>query len=328
MGKPKGELRRKSKLLKHSSNHSQPYSENNTVKTSLSISASKPVAQNNELKPGLYIIATPIGNARDITLRAIDILQIADVIVCEDTRVTAKLLAIHHITRPLIAYHEHNSELAGPKILNRLKRGEVVALVSDAGTPLISDPGFRLVQACAQENIYATHLPGASSVLTSIVLAGLPTDRFLFAGFPPNKQGKRTNFFEGLKFVQATLIFFENPKRIIKSLNNMASVFGPRDAAVGRELTKKFEEIQRGSLQKLSDHYIQVGVPKGEVTIVISPPTANEMETPQEDIDRLLKKVLAISSVKDAVSAVVKATGAQKRDVYTRALELSAHAKK
>jgi len=221
-----------------------------------------------------------------------------------------------------MAYHEHNSELAGPKIINRLKRGEIVALVSDAGTPLISDPGFRLVQACAREKIYATHLPGASSVLTSLVLAGLPTDRFLFAGFPPNKAGKSLSFFENLKFVQATLIFLENPKRLVKSLNNMAHIFGPRDAAIGRELTKKFEEIRKGSLQELSDHYTLNGMPKGEVTIVISPPTTNEMATPKQDIDRLLKKVLAISSLKDAVSAVVKETGAPKRDVYTRALEL------
>jgi len=322
MSKPRGEPRRKSKLLKHSSNHSQPSSDNSSDKTSLSINASKPVPQNNELKPGLYIIATPIGNARDISLRALDTLRIADVIVCEDTRVTSKLLAIHHITRPLMAYHEHNSELAGPKIINRLKRGEIVALVSDAGTPLISDPGFRLVQACAREKIYATHLPGASSVLTSLVLAGLPTDRFLFAGFPPNKAGKSLSFFENLKFVQATLIFLENPKRLVKSLNNMAHIFGPRDAAIGRELTKKFEEIRKGSLQELSDHYTLNGMPKGEVTIVISPPTTNEMATPKQDIDRLLKKVLAISSLKDAVSAVVKETGAPKRDVYTRALEL------
>jgi 16S rRNA (cytidine1402-2'-O)-methyltransferase len=326
MGKPKGELRRKSKLLKHSSNHSQPSIDNNSIKTNHSINASKPTAHNNEFKPGLYIIATPIGNARDITLRALDTLNIADVIVCEDTRVTSKLLAIHHITRPLITYHEHNSELAGPKIINRIKRGEIVALVSDAGTPLISDPGFRLVQACAQEKIYATHLPGACSVLASLVLAGLPTDRFLFAGFSPNKVGKRTNFFEGLRFVQATLIFLENPKRLVKSLNDMARVFGPRDAAIGRELTKKFEEVRKGSLQELSDHYKQVSVPKGEVTIVISPPNANELETPQEDIDRLLKKVLKTLSLKDAVNAVVKKSGAPRRNVYTRALELSARA--
>jgi 16S rRNA (cytidine1402-2'-O)-methyltransferase len=322
MSKPKGELRRKSKFLKHSSYHSQPSSKNNYDKNSLGANASKPIPQNNELKSGLYIIATPIGNARDISLRALDTLKVADVIVCEDTRVTSKLLAIHHITRPLIAYHEHNSELAGPKIIKRLKRGEIVALLSDAGTPLISDPGFRLVQACAREKIYATHLPGASSVLTSLVLAGLPTDRFLFAGFPPNKELKNVNFFESLKFVQATLIFLENPKRLVKSLNNMARVFGPREAAIGRELTKKFEEIRKGSLQELSDHYTRDGVPKGEITIVISPPTANEMETPQEDIDRLLETVLAVSSLKDAVSAVVKATGASKREVYTRALEL------
>jgi 16S rRNA (cytidine1402-2'-O)-methyltransferase len=275
----------------------------------------------------LYIIATPIGNARDITLRALETLHTADVIVCEDTRVIAKLLAIHNIARPLMAYHEHNAERAGPKIIERLKHGEIVALVSDAGTPLISDPGFRLIQACIEENIYATHLPGASSVLTSLVLAGLPTDRFLFAGFPPNKTVKRMSFFEGLKLVQATLVFLESPKRLAKSLSDMTLVFGSRDAAVGRELTKKFEEIRRGSLSELGDNYTQAGAPKGEVTIVVAPPTVSETETPPEKIDHLLKNALASASLKDAVSSVVAATGASKRDVYARALELDTRCK-
>jgi len=322
MGKPEGEQNLKSKRLQRSSKHSQPSGDNSEAETSPGVVASKPPALKYELDPGLYIIATPIGNARDITLRALDTLHAADVIVCEDTRVTAKLLAIHAIARPLMAYHEHNAERAGPKIIERLKRGKIVALVSDAGTPLISDPGFRLVQACAQENIYATHLPGASSVLTSLVLAGLPTDRFMFTGFPPNKSGKRTSFFEDLKSVQATLVFLESPKRLAKSLSDMARVFGPRDAAMVRELTKKFEEVRRGPLNDLADHYTEAGAPKGEVTIVVAPPAAREAAAPPEEIDRLLKNALTTSSLKDAVSAVVAATGALKRNVYARALEL------
>ena len=327
MGKPKVEQRRKSKLLQRSSQHSQPSRENNVIKTNPDIVSSKPAARNYELKPGLYIVATPIGNARDITLRALETLHTADVIVCEDTRVTAKLLAIHSIARPLIAYHEHNAGRVRPKIIERLKHGEIVALVSDAGTPLISDPGFRLVQACAQENIYATHLPGASSVLTSLVLAGLPTDRFLFAGFPPNKTGKRMGFFEDLRPVQATLVFLESSKRLGKSLSDMVLTFGSRDAAIGRELTKKFEEIRRGSLSELSDHYKQTGAPKGEITIVVAPPTASETEASPEEIDRLLRNALASASLKDAVSGVVAATGAVKRNVYARALELNTRRK-
>ena len=327
MGKPKSKQMQKSKLLKRSSNHSQPFSDNNSYETNLTDSASKLAGQSYKPKPGLYIVATPIGNARDITLRALDTLHTADVIVCEDTRVTSKLLTIYNISRPLIAYHEHNSKFSGPRIINRLKQGEIVALVSDAGTPLISDPGFRLIQACAKEKIYTTHIPGASSVLTSLALAGLPTDKFLFAGFPPNKMSKRSNFLGGLKYVPATLIFFENPKRLVKSLIDMARVFGPRDAALARELTKKFEEVRRGSLNELRDYYTKAEVPRGEVTIVISPPSADKTELQHEKIDHLLKKALAISTLKDAVSAVVSVTGAPRRDVYTRALELSAQVK-
>lgn len=322
MKKPKGEQRRKPKLLNSSSKHPQPSRDNNSDKTNPRVVASKPNAQNFELEPGLYIIATPIGNAQDITLRALDTLKKADVIVCEDTRVTSKLLAIHRISRPLMSYHEHNSEFAGPKIIERLKRGEIVTLVSDAGTPLISDPGFRLVQACSHEQIHVTHLPGASSVLTSLVLAGLPTDKFFFAGFPPNKEGKRTKFFRELKPIQATLVIMENPKRTVKSLYDMARIFGYRDAAIGRELTKKFEEVRKGSLHELYKHYTLAGIPRGEVTIVIAPPQATKLEVPLKKIDSLLKKVTKKTTLKDAVKTVVTATGAPRRVVYARALKL------
>ncbi len=320
MGKSGAEKNRISKRSDRSSELSEPPIKNTGPEPNPGMGASKPAA----LDPGLYLLATPIGNARDITLRALDTLQACDVIVCEDTRVTAKLLAIHAIRRPLVAYHEHNADKAGPAIIERLQKGEIVALVSDAGTPLISDPGYRLVKTCAEKGLYVTHLPGPSSVLTSLVLAGLPTDKFLFAGFPAPKSGKRTSGFEELKSVPATLVFLESPKRLAKSLADMAQVFGPREAAVGRELTKKFEEIRRGSVEELAGYYLNAGAPKGEVTIVVAPPALSDGEASEEDIDRLLKQALAIGSLKDAVSAVVAATGAVKRDVYARALQLSA----
>jgi len=297
----------KSKRSDLSSEHSQP-----------------PVNVTKPIPGGLYILATPIGNARDITLRALDTLRAADVIICEDTRVTSKLLAIHAISRPLIAYHEHNADKAGPAIIERLKKGQTVALVSDAGTPLISDPGYRLVRACAAENLFVTHLPGPSSVLTALVLAGLPTDRFLFNGFLAPKSGKRQSELNDLKPIPATLVFLESPKRLAKCLADMALMLGPRDAAIGRELTKKFEEVRRGTLGELAEHYAEAGAPKGEVTIVVAPPLAGDTKATPEDIDRLLADALQTLSLKDAVAAVSAATGAVKRTVYARALELSA----
>lgn len=282
-----------------------------------------PVDPVGALSPGLYLVATPIGNARDITLRALDTLGGADVIVCEDTRVTTKLLAIHGIRKPLLAYHEHNADKAGRVIMKRLKDGETVALVSDAGTPLISDPGYRLVRACAEAGIHVTHLPGASSVLTALVLAGLPTDRFLFAGFPSTKSGRRKSGFETVKSVPATIIFLESPKRLAKSLAQMAAVFGPRDAVVGRELTKKFEEVRRGTLAELAAHYAAAGAPKGEVTVVVAPPAGDGEEVADGDeVDRLLGEALKEASVRDAAAAVAEATGRPRREVYARALAL------
>jgi 16S rRNA (cytidine1402-2'-O)-methyltransferase len=326
-GKSGAEKNRKSNRTDRSSGNSLPPVEKCGGEPSCHESLSKPAGQISQPDPGLYIIATPIGNARDITLRALDILNACDVLVCEDTRMTAKLLAIHNIRKPLIAYHEHNAERAGPAIIKRLQQGEIVALVSDAGTPLISDPGYRLVRACAEEALYVTHLPGPSSVLTSLVLAGLPTDRFLFAGFPPTKSGKRVSFYDEFKTTPATLVFLESPKRLAKSLADMIGVFGPRDAVVGRELTKKFEEIRRGPIEELANHYQEAGAPKGEVTIVVSPPEEGGGVASGEEIDALLLKALRNSSLKDAVAAVVSATGAVKREVYARALEMDSRHK-
>ncbi len=317
-GKTGPDKNHQSKDSGRSSGNLEPSVNTRAPEPSLGRSLSKPAA----LNPGLYIIATPIGNARDITLRALDTLRAADVIVCEDTRVTSKLLAIYEISRPLVAYHEHNADKAGPAIIKRLQSGEIVALVSDAGTPLVSDPGYKLVRKCTEESLYVTHLPGPSSVLTSLVLAGLPTDRFLFAGFVPTKSGKRVSAFEELRAARATLVFLESPKRLAKSLADMARVFGSREAAIGRELTKKFEELRRGALGELANHYAEAGSPKGEITVVVAPPAESEGKVSNEEIDALLIKALSNSSLKDAVAAVVEATGAVKREVYARALEL------
>ena len=290
------------------------------------------IDQTNEAEPsgepatskpsGLYLVATPIGNSRDITLRALDILAGAHVIACEDTRVTAKLLAIHNISRPLLAYHEHNADKAGADIIKRLKNGEIVALVSDAGTPMISDPGYRLVRACAEEGLMVTHLPGASSVLTGLVLSGLPTDRFMYAGFPPVKSAKRRSFFDDLKSVPSTLVFLESPKRLAVSLADMVTVLGNRDAAVGRELTKMFEEVRRGSLGELAAHYAEAGAPKGEVTVIVGPPGEAPALT-DEDLDRMIEEALQSDTLRDACARVAAATGIPRRDIYSRALRLA-----
>src|SRR5690606_31259972 len=199
-----------------------------------------------QFAPGLYLVATPIGNLRDITLRALDLLAIADRILCEDTRVTARLLQHYGISRPTLSYHEHNAERMMPRVMEHLAAGEIVALVSDAGTPLVSDPGYRLVRAAVEQGIAVTALPGASAALAALSVAGLPTDRFLFAGFPPQKTVARQRFFEEFRDIPASLIFFESPHRLKASLVDAAAVLGPRPAALCRELTKRFEEVRRG----------------------------------------------------------------------------------
>lgn len=319
-GKSGAGKRQRPKRSERSWKDSLSANKNTGPETSLEEGTSKP----GQSDPGLYIVATPIGNARDITLRALDTLRAADVIVCEDTRVTAKLLAIYAIRKPLMAYHEHNADKAGPEVIRRLKQGETVALVSDAGTPLVSDPGYRLVKTCAEEGLFVTHLPGPSSVLTALVLAGLPTDSFLFGGFPPPKSGKRVSFFEEMRGIPATLVFLESPKRLAKSLADMVRVFGDRPAAMGRELTKKFEEIRRGALPELAEHFSNAGAPKGEVVLIVGPPDTGVEGADEEDIDALLLRALKSESLKDAVIAVTAATGAPKKQIYARALKLSA----
>lgn len=270
--------------------------------------------------PGLYIVATPIGNAADISLRALDLLRQADVVAAEDTRVTAKLFALHGINTAMTAYHDHNAERVRPLLLQRLAAGAVVALVSDAGTPLISDPGFKLVRAAHEAGVFVTTLPGASAVLTALVLSGLPTDRFLFAGFLDARTERRRKELAELAAVPASLVFFETAPRLAGSLADMAERLGARDAAVGRELTKRFEEVRRGSLPDLAAHYAAAGPPKGELVVVVGPPRADAVPV---SIDDLLRDALTHQSLRDAADAVAKATGRSRREVYARALELA-----
>jgi len=275
---------------------------------------------------GLAIVATPIGHSRDITLRALDILEQADTIACEDTRVTAKLLFLHGISRPLVAYHEHNAEKAGPRLIKRLKGGETVALVSDAGTPLVSDPGYRLVRACIDEGIPITPIPGASAVLSALVVSGLPTNRFFFAGFLPPKSAARRRALIEVREIPGSLVFMESARRLAASLADMTRVLGPRDAMIGREMTKLFEETRRGTLDDLAAHYRESGPPKGEVTIVVAP--FQEQAVDGAGLDRLLVAALENATVRDAATEVAAATGLARRTVYARALALQKGGKK
>lgn len=268
------------------------------------------------------MVATPIGNAADITLRALSVLRSAAVIACEDTRTTAKLLAIHGITTSLVAYHDHNAHAAGPALVARMRAGEAVALVSDAGTPLVSDPGYRLVEACIRDGLAVVPIPGPSAVLAALSVAGLPSDRFLFAGFAPPKSAARRRFLDRLGEIDATLVILESPRRLADCLAEMSAAFGAREAAVCRELTKLFEEVRRGPLPDLARHYEAAGAPKGEVTIVIAPPAAAAGMS-DEDVDLNLAEALERGeTVRAAVERVAAGSGRSRRAVYARALAL------
>ena len=280
--------------------------------------AGKSASKGADLAPGLYVTATPIGNASDITLRALRILKDCDLIAAEDTRVTAKLLGMHGISAPLTAYNDHNAARERPKLIARLRQGARVALVSDAGTPLISDPGFKLVREAIQEGLPVHAIPGASAVMTALALAGLPTDRFLFAGFLPVRSGERKTVLGELKHVRATLVFFESAQRLGDSLADMAEVFGIRTAAVARELTKLHEEVRRGLLTDLAAHYGKSGAPKGEVTLIVSPP--HEAEADMRRVDAALGKALEFMPLRAAVDLVAEMLEAPRRAVYERAL--------
>jgi 16S rRNA (cytidine1402-2'-O)-methyltransferase len=270
------------------------------------------------LSAGLHLVATPIGNLRDITLRALETLAAADVIACEDTRVTRKLLDHYGITTPLTPYHEHNAAAARPKLLERLAAGQAVALVSDAGTPLVSDPGYKLVRATQEAGHAVTAAPGASAALAALTLAGLPTDRFFFEGFLPAKDGQRQARIAVLARVPATLILFETGPRLPRTLAALATALGPREAAVCRELTKLHEEVRRGLLSELRAHYEIAGPPKGEVTLIVSPP--HEVEADTARIDSALERAMDFMPLRAAVDLVADLLDVPRRGVYERAL--------
>ncbi|MFL9825831.1 16S rRNA (cytidine(1402)-2'-O)-methyltransferase [Rhodoplanes sp. SY1] len=273
------------------------------------------------LTGGLYVVATPIGHLEDLSLRALFTLAAADLIACEDTRVTRKLLSRYGIARPLTAYHEHNAAQARPKIFSRLAAGEVVALVSDAGTPLVSDPGFRLVREAREAGFPVTAVPGPSAVLTALAIAGLPTDRFFFEGFLPARGGPRRSRIAEIEKIPATLVLFETGPRLAEALADLAERLGPREAAVCRELTKLHEEVRRGDLAMLAQAYAEGAETRGEVVLVIGPPAADAPVSGAE-IDEKLAAAMRTASLKDAVAAVATATGEPRRTVYQRALAL------
>jgi len=275
------------------------------------------------LAPGLYLVATPIGNLGDVSLRALAVLANAHVIAAEDTRHSKKLLSHFGIRGALTPYHEHNAERERPRLLARVRAVQAVALISDAGTPLVSDPGYKLVREALDEGLIVTSLPGPSAALAALTNSGLPTDTFLFGGFLPPKSGPRHTRLTALKEAPATLILFETAPRLAKSLADMAEVLGPREAAIARELTKLHETVTRGTLDALADAVAAGEALKGEVVVVIAPPTAEETEITDERILADLEAALETLSFRDAVRGVTEALNVKRTRVYELGLDLT-----
>jgi 16S rRNA (cytidine1402-2'-O)-methyltransferase len=274
------------------------------------------------LAPGLYVVATPIGNLADVTLRALAILAGADAILAEDTRVSRTLLARYSIDTPLSPYHEHNAAEARPRALRRMSEGQALALISDAGTPLISDPGYRLVAEAVAMGLPVTTAPGASAALAALCVAGLPTDRFFFEGFLPPRSAARRQRINALAAIPGTLVFYEAPSRLAATLADLALELGRRPAAVARELTKLHEEVRRGPLDALAADYAAADEPKGEIVILVG--AAPPRETVSEDaLNVEIVEALLTLSVKDAAAAVAARHGLPRRQVYARALAIA-----
>lgn len=278
-----------------------------------------PPAKPQTLGPGLYLVATPIGNLRDITFRALDVLAAADLVLCEDTRVSGRLLAAYGVRTKLERYDEHAAERVRPKVLKALAEGARVALVSDAGTPLVSDPGYRLAREAIAQGAAVIPIPGPSAMLAGLTVSGLPSDRFLFAGFPPPRAAGRRAFFEDLVGVRATLIFYESGPRLRASLADMAQVLGDREAAVARELTKLHETVVRGRLSQLAADP-RLEAPKGEIVVLVGP--AEEAQPRAEDADAALAEAVARLGPAKGAAEVAKALGLPRRELYARALAL------
>lgn len=277
--------------------------------------------ERENLKAGLYIVATPIGNLRDITLRALDVLEAADVIYCEDTRVTRKLLSAFQIKGRLKSYNDHSDDAQRARVIEDVVEGKVVVLASDAGMPMISDPGYKLARDCAAQGLYVTTLPGANAPLSALQLSGLPSDQFCFLGFLPNKKNARRNFLQGWEDVKGALIAFETAPRLQAALQDIADILGNREVAVVREITKLFEESRRAPVLDLITHYEAEGAPKGEIVIVIAPPMEKQLNI--EDAEELIRSALKEMRVKDAAAHVAKQTGLKKSGLYDLALRLS-----
>jgi 16S rRNA (cytidine1402-2'-O)-methyltransferase len=271
------------------------------------------------LAPGLYIVATPIGNLGDLSPRAAAILTAADLIAVEDSRVTAKLLQHIGIKRPMLPYHDHNADKVRPGLITRMAT-EAIALVSDAGTPLISDPGYKLVRDARAAGHNIVTIPGPSAVIAALTLSGLPTDRFLFAGFLPPKAKARADMLADFKALRATLVFYETGPRLSAMLADVAAVLGNREAAVAREITKAYEECVTGSLEELSARYADAP-PKGEIVVIVGPPGEAEAAS-AEDIEAALREAMKTASPAQAAGAVARALGADRKALYARALEL------
>lgn len=273
------------------------------------------------LDPGLYIVATPIGNLRDITLRAIDTLQAADEVLAEDTRVARRLMDAHGIRAKLTPYHDHNGAKRRPEVLAKLEDGAAIALISDAGTPMVSDPGWKLAHEALEAGHKVIPLPGASALLAGLVASGMASDRFMFCGFLPPKSGARKSSLTELANVPGTLVYYESGPRLADSLRDAAATLGAdREAAVCRELTKLFEETRRGTLQSLADHYAEHGHPKGEIVVLVGPPMKEEAD--ERTIDAALTEALKSQSVKQAAAEIADLFDLPKRQMYQRALIL------
>jgi len=278
-------------------------------------------AEAASIAPGLHVVATPIGNLKDISFRALETLAAADHVIAEDTRTTKVLLSHYGVSTPLTAYHEHNARLVRPHLLARLATGAKLALVSDAGTPLVSDPGYKLVQEAIAQGVHVTAVPGASAILAALIVAGLPTDRFFFEGFLPHKSAARRARLTKLAQVPGTLVFFESPRRLFETLVDCAAVLGPRPAAVARELTKFYESVKRGALTDLAQSLAQEEQLRGEIVLLIAPPEEGALILAEADLDAKISAALAMHSARDAADIVAAATGHTRRHIYARILQ-------
>lgn len=275
----------------------------------------------SKLPAGLYVVATPIGNLQDITIRAIEILKNADAVYCEDTRQSGKLMAHFGLPTPLYTYHDHNADKVRPFLLEKLQNGEAIALISDAGTPLISDPGYKLVSACHDQHIQVYSIPGPSSPIAALSASGLPSDRFYFGGFLPTKQGERHHVLERDANILHTLIYFETPNRLIASLEDIRALMGNRVVCVARELTKTFEDIQRGTVDELLSYYKTTGVLKGEIVLLIHG-AEEQVAAMNGPVTELLHELIQHMPLKKACLLLANITGIAKKDLYQKAIEL------